>query len=130
MRIPRGRGDYNTRIRFYKATVSQETGGQPLHVWPDAPFAKRWAQRSEVPPSLLRDERFEAQTWVAKAWIQFRVPFDLTLFATLNAADVFRIKDPFDVVWDVITGAQLPNTKRKVIDIMAYTRLDGTVAAS
>lgn len=125
MRVPRGRGDYDRRIRIYKAVVSSDPdSNETTRTWSEPPYAKRWAQRSDVPPSLLRDERFQVHQQVAKTWVSFRLPYDAALYNTMSTSEYWRVKDSDGRVYDIIEVQELPRKRRHDIDLMGYTRTD------
>jgi hypothetical protein len=129
MKLPTGRGSASRRITFAQATLTQGDDGQPIRSWFDANgnyivFAKRWAMRTEVPPSVLRSERFEDQQWNAKTWVGFRIPYDKTLYMALSANEDFRLIDSDLRVYDIMSAQELPYYRRRWIDIVAWTRSD------
>ncbi len=80
--------------------------------------------QTAVPPSLLRDERFEGQEWIGKTWLSFRVPYDDDLYAKLSTAETMRIQDSLGLVYDIIQVEELSDTRHRIIDLMAYRRTD------
>lgn len=125
MKVPRGRGDYDRRISIFKATVSSNAdSNETERAWSETPYAKRWAQRVEVPPSLLRDERYQAFQHVAKSWVGFRIPFDQALYLAMSTSEHWRVVDTYGGVFDIIEVQELPRYRRRTIDIMGYERKD------
>lgn len=129
MKIPRGRGSLDRRVSFFQAVVSQSTSGQIERTWPDEPIYKRWAQKIEVPPSLLRDERQQERTWVAKSWVGIRVPYDQEFFEWLGTDETKRFEVQ-NLTYDIISSQELPRGRRRYVDIMGYTRTDKSEVVS